>query len=214
MTNFRAMEKRTAKGSAEPAELTKLQQTAARRVAESKATIPHLYLDAEVPSSALAGRAGPGALAVAACARALRERPLLNSAYRDGALETYSRINVAISVAAQGSVLSPTIFDADGKPAEEIAAEIEALAARARSGELSAPELSGATFTVIDLSGTGAGGAQAVISPSQAAVLTLGDPACGPRTKLGLSCDNRIAPWPDAAAFLSRVRTILEAPPS
>ena len=118
-------------------ELTKLQQTVARRMAESKATAPHFYLQAEIDmSAAVAGRkrfkemAGEGEpvptfndMVVKACALALREFPRANGAYRDGHVELYSRVNVGVAVAAQDASVVPTVFDADLKGLRRIAAE-------------------------------------------------------------------------------------------
>ena len=118
-------------------ELTKLQQTVARRMAESKATAPHFYLQAEIDmTAAVEGRARLKATAkegevvptfndmvVKACAIALREFPRANGAYRDGKIELYSRINVGVAVAAQDALVVPTIFDADHKGLRQIASE-------------------------------------------------------------------------------------------
>ena len=119
----------TARGTVERVEPTKAQRAVARRMAESKATAPHLYLDTDV---AVAGASTE--LVVHAVARALSDRPRLNGAYRDGAFETYSRVNVGVVVEAGGAVAIPTIFDADTKEPTVIAAELERLIERARRG--------------------------------------------------------------------------------
>ncbi len=106
----------TAKGTVEIVELSKLQQTVSRRMAESKATAPHFYLQAEIDMSAawdarsrIKASAPEGAvipsfndMVVKACAIALREFPRANGAYRDGKWELYSRVNIGIAVAAPG----------------------------------------------------------------------------------------------------------------
>ncbi|MGE5857335.1 MAG: dihydrolipoamide acetyltransferase family protein, partial [Solirubrobacterales bacterium] len=155
----------TAKGQVEIFELTKLQQTVARRMAESKATAPHFYLQAEFDmTAAVEGRRRLKAMAkegetvptfndmiVKACALALREHPRANGAYRDGRIELYSRVNVGVAVAAQDALVVPTVFDADRKGLRQISAETSALAARVRDGSITPPELSGGTFTVSNL---------------------------------------------------------------
>ena len=124
----------TAKGQVQVVELTNLQQTVARRMAESKATTPHFYLQAEMDmSAALEGRAALRAqtkegdpvptfndMVVKACALALREFPRANGAYRDGKIELYARINVGVAVAAQDALVVPTVFDADRKGLRQI----------------------------------------------------------------------------------------------
>nr|MBA2546350.1 2-oxo acid dehydrogenase subunit E2 [Solirubrobacterales bacterium] len=152
----------TAKGSVETVELSKLQQTVARRMAESKAVAPHFYLQAVIDmSSAVAARSRLKASApegesvptyndmvIKACAIALREMPRANGAYKDGRIELYSRVNVGVAVAAQDALVVPTVFDADAKGLRRISADTKALAAKVRDGSITPPELSGGTFTV------------------------------------------------------------------
>ena len=197
---------RTAKGSVETVALGKAEQTAARRAAESKATIPHIYLEADAE---IAGPPPLGAGVVVACAAGLRETPRLNGAYRDGNLELHSRINIGVVVQSAGAAQAATIFDADSKSAGEVAAEIESLSSRAADGSITAPELSGATFTVDDLSGSGAALAHGVVSPGQAAILTVGAPSRDGVVRLGLACDHRVVGTAEAAAFLGRVSDAL-----
>ena len=104
-------------------------------MAESKATAPHFYLEAEVDMSRLVEARARSKLAakegdvvpsfndmvVKACALALREHPRANGAYRDGRFELYSRVNVGVAVAAQDALVVPTIFDADRKGLRQIA---------------------------------------------------------------------------------------------
>jgi pyruvate dehydrogenase E2 component (dihydrolipoamide acetyltransferase) len=227
----------TAKGQVETVELTKVQQTIARRMAESKATAPHFYLEAEVDMSrAVEGRARIKAQAsegepvpsfndmiVKACALALRDHPRANGAYRDGKVEIYSRVNVGVAVAAQDALIVPTVFDADAKGLRQIAAETRVLAGRVRSGEITPPELSGGTFTVSNLGMYGITNFAAVINPPQAAILAVGSIFERPVVREGeiatahlmpvnLACDHRILYGADGAEFLARVRELLEEP--
>jgi pyruvate dehydrogenase E2 component (dihydrolipoamide acetyltransferase) len=228
----------TAKGAVEVVELTKLQQTVARRMAESKATAPHFYLQAEIDmTSAVEGRAKLKASAregevvptfndmvVKACALALREHPRANGAYRDGKIELYSRVNVGVAVAAQDALVVPTVFDADQKGLRRIATEARALAARVRDGSITPPELSGGTFTVSNLGMYGISNFGAVINTPQAGILAVGEVKAKPvvtesgeiaaRQLMGvtLACDHRILYGADGAEFLARVRGLLEEP--
>jgi pyruvate dehydrogenase E2 component (dihydrolipoamide acetyltransferase) len=227
----------TAKGEAEPVELTKLQQAVARRMAESKATAPHFYLQATVDmSAAVAARARlrrsfPDAgvapsindMVVKACGLALREYPRVNGAYVDGRFELYSRINVGIAVAAEGALVVPTVFDADRKGLAEIAGDSRRLAARVRDRSITPPELAGGTFTVSNLGMYGMTAFQAVVNPGQAAILAVGEVAevavakdgsiaPGWQMEVSLSCDHRILYGAEGAEFLARVRALLEEP--
>jgi len=227
----------TAKGSVEVVELSKLQQTVSRRMAESKATAPHFYLQAEIEMTAawearsrLKASAPEGSvvpsfndMVVKACAIALREFPRANGAYRDGKWELYSRVNVGIAVAAREALVVPTVFDADLKGLRQIATESRALAGRVREGTITPPELSGGTFTVSNLGMYGISNFHAVINSPQAAILAVGAITETPVVRDGeiatarlmgvtLACDHRILYGADGAEFLGRVRALLEEP--
>jgi pyruvate dehydrogenase E2 component (dihydrolipoamide acetyltransferase) len=227
----------TAKGEVETVELTKLQQTVARRMAESKATAPHFYLNVEVDMSrAVEARARIKASAgedevvpsfndmvVKACAIALRDFPRANGAYRDGKFEQYSRVNIGVAVAARDALVVPTVFDADLKGLRQIAAESRALAQRVREATITPPELSGGTFTVSNLGMFGISSFSAVINPPQAAILSVGAIEERPVVRdgeiakahlmgLNLACDHRVLYGADGARFLGRVRELLEEP--
>ncbi len=231
----------TAKGETTVVELTRTQQTIARRMAESKATIPDFALQAEIdmePCVALRTelkRLSPAQaptyndMVVKACALALREHPRANGSYRDGRLQLHSRVNVGVAVAADsddplgGALVVPTVFDADLKSLGEIARETRALAERVRAGTITPPELGGGTFTVSNLGMYGVRSFTAIVNPPQAGILSVG--SLGPRAvvrdgelvarntmALTLACDHRILYGADAARFLARVRELLEEP--
>jgi pyruvate dehydrogenase E2 component (dihydrolipoamide acetyltransferase) len=232
-----AGETETAKGTTSYQELTRLQQVVSRRMAESKATAPHFYLQSEIDmSAAVAARGRLKALTpegevvpsfndmvVKACALALREHPLANGAYRDGRFELYSRVNVGVAVAAQDALVVPTVFDADRKGLREIAGDTRALASKVRDGSITPPELSGGTFTVSNLGMYGVSNFSAVINAPQAAILAVGAIAERPVVRGGeiatahllgvtLACDHRILYGAPAAEFLARIRSLLEEP--
>jgi pyruvate dehydrogenase E2 component (dihydrolipoamide acetyltransferase) len=227
----------TAKGSVETVELTKLQQTVARRMAESKATAPSFYLQsnidmtrcfdarARIKAQASEGEVVPSFndMVIKACAIALREFPRANGAYRDGKWELYERVNVGIAVAARDALVVPTIFDADLKGLRQIATESRALASRVRDQSITPPELSGATFTVSNLGMFGISNFHPIINSPQAAILGVGEIVATPvvtdgevtvaqRMGVTLVCDHRILYGADGAEFLARIRALLEEP--
>jgi pyruvate dehydrogenase E2 component (dihydrolipoamide acetyltransferase) len=227
----------TAKGETETRELNKLQQTIARRMAESKAIAPHFYLTIEIDmEKAVEARAMLKATAkegevvpsfndmiVKACAIALREFPKANGAYRDGRFELYSRVNVGVAVAAPEALVVPTIFDADKKGLRQIAADTRAVAVKVRDGSVTPPELSGGTFTVSNLGMYDIDAFDAVINMGQAAILAVGairevpvvrsgQVVPGRLMKATLSCDHRILYGAEGAEFLARVKSLLEEP--
>lgn len=209
------------KGSVEIVEPSRVERTIARRSAETRATVPELELDAQVDLSALAptssGAMTP--LLVRASALALREFPRANGAYRDGHYELYSRINVGVVLPDGDELVSATMFDADRKPLAELASELDSL--QARLSELLPPERSGATFTVSNPGIQGVTRSSALILPPQAASLAAGavrqeavvrDGAIVPGYVMAvtLACDHRILYGTVAAAFLTRIKGLLE----
>ena len=207
------------KGQTRIEEPTHAQRTIVRRTAEARATVPDLELDAEVGMETCLGLAAERgcsvtAMLVRACALALRDVPRANAAYRDGRFELYSRINVGVTIETEDAYAVPTVLDADRKSLPELTAELATLTGRARRGELTPPELAGATFTLTDLSDHAVARSSAIVTPPQAAaavagairtvpVLRDGAIVPGPVMTLTLGCDHRIL-YGDRAARLLR----------
>ena len=193
----------TAKGETTVVELTRTQQTIARRMAESKATIPDFALQTEIDMERCVAlrselkRLSPeqaptyNDMVVKACALALHEHPRANGSYRDGKLQLHSRVNVGVAVAvgpdgggAQAggggeasmadALVVPTVFDAALKSLGEIARETRTLAERVRAGTITPPELGGGTFTVSNLGMYGIRSFTAIVNPPQAGILSVG----------------------------------------
>src|SRR3954453_4727921 len=228
----------TGRGEVTVEEPSRIQQIIARRMAESKATIPHFTLSMDVDmEGAVELREQLKALAeqqdtpvpsyndmvVKACAIALRDFPLVNGSYKDGSFELHSRINIGVAVAGEGTLIVPTIFDADRKGLGQIASESRALAEKVRDGKISPPELSGATFSITNLGMYGVTTFTAVINPPQAAILAVGKMEPKPVVRDGevvarntmnltIACDHRILSGAPAAEFLARVKAILDQP--
>jgi pyruvate dehydrogenase E2 component (dihydrolipoamide acetyltransferase) len=226
-----------AKGATEQVDLSRTQQLIARRMAESRATVPDFDVSTDVDmeeawvlreqlkAQAAEGQPVPSLndLVVLACGRALAEQPNANASYKDGALERYARVNVGVAIAAPDSLVVATVFDADRRSLGAIARATRELAARVRDGAVTPPELAGATFTVSNLGMFGVDSFTAVINPPQAAILAVG--AVKPRAvvragalvarrtmTITLSTDHRVLYGADAARFVVRVRELLEAP--
>jgi pyruvate dehydrogenase E2 component (dihydrolipoamide acetyltransferase) len=216
--------------------LSRAQQTIARRMAESRATVPDIELRSEIDARELVALRermrevtdplpSLNDFIVRAAALGLREFPRVNAAYRDAAIETFGRVNVGVAVAAEETQLVPTIVDADRKSVVEIGRTARTLAARARDGSITPAELSGPTFTVSNLGMFGIDSFSAVINPPQAAILAVGamrerpivDAVSGavvaaPTIQLTLACDHRVLNGVDGARYLTYVRGLLERP--
>ena len=223
------------KGQAEIQELTRLQQTVTRRMAESKATAPDFSISLTVDMTRavelrarLKEVADPAPsfndMVVKAAASALREHPRVNGAYRDGKFELYENVNIGVAVAAQDALVVPTIFDADKKSLGQISKDARAVIEKVRERTVTPPELSGGTFTVSNLGMFGIEQFTAIINPPQASILTVGALAKKPavdesgrivaqeQMTLSLVCDHRILYGADGAKFLARVKELLEQP--
>jgi pyruvate dehydrogenase E2 component (dihydrolipoamide acetyltransferase) len=225
-----------AKGDVTLQELSRLQQTVTRRMAESKATAPDFALKLEVDMTRcvelrarLKEIQDPAPsyndMVVKACGIALREHPRVNGAYRDGKFELYANVNVGIAVAAQDALVVPTIPDADKRSLGEISRHARRLIERVRDGAITPPEVSGGTFTISNLGMYGIEEFTAIINPPQAALLAVGALEKKPvvdgesgrivaqdRMALTLVCDHRILYGAEGAEFLARVRELLEQP--
>jgi pyruvate dehydrogenase E2 component (dihydrolipoamide acetyltransferase) len=224
-----------AKGETAVHELSRLERTVARRMSESRATVPDFELRSEVDMSEiveLRERLGEvtdplpsyNDFIVKAVALALRQFPRVNGAYRDATVETYSRVNIGVAVAADEALVVPTIFDADRLSLGEIGRKSRELAGRVRDGSIAPADLGGATFTVSNLGMYGVDSFSAVINPPQAAILAVGslkpraivqddgNVVAGPTIVLTLACDHRVLYGADGARFLARVRELLERP--
>jgi pyruvate dehydrogenase E2 component (dihydrolipoyllysine-residue acetyltransferase) len=223
------------RGTVDLAPLSRIQQTVARRMAESRATIPEFTLFRDVDMGACVelraqlkglSETAPSYndMVVKATALALRGHPRANAAYRDGGIEVYGRINVGIAVAREEGLVVPTIFDADTKSLGEIARESRRLAEAVRDATITPPELAGGTFSVTNLGMLGIDAFTAIINPGQAAILSVGRMAKRPVATatgdltvrdvitLGIVADHRVLNGADAALFLASVTELLEQP--
>jgi pyruvate dehydrogenase E2 component (dihydrolipoamide acetyltransferase) len=209
----------SAKGEGDVEPLTRAQRQVARRVAESRATVPAFVVSVDADVEGIDG-ATLGARVVRACALALREHPRANASYRGDGVELHAHVNIGVVIATPDAPVLATVFDASDKDAPAIAAELETLAAAARDGSITPPQLSGATFTVGDLSVAGAAVVEPIVLPPQVAALTIGavearaavrdgEVVARRAVTLSLAVDGRVLSADAAAALLARVRALV-----
>ena len=215
---------------------SRVQRLIAARMAEANATIPQFEVQTEVTMDrAIALRAEMIELndldpvpsyndfVIKACASALVRHPRVNASYHEDRFELHGRVNVGFAVASHDALIVPTIADADTKSLTAIARETRQVAARVRSGEITPPELSGATFTVSNLGMFGMTAIRPIINPPQVAILGVGamrtvlarvagEIADRTLMTLTLTSDHRILYGADAARFLADVKGLLETP--
>ncbi len=157
-------------------------------MSESKAQVPHFYLQCEIDmAKALALREELNAeladegvkltvndLIVRACALALRDHPQFHRSWIDGKLYQHGAAHVGVAVALDEGLIVPVIRNADSLPLRELAVVARDLVARARSGSLRQPEIEGGTFSVSNLGMLGITSFQAIINPPEPGILAVG----------------------------------------
>jgi len=214
----------------------RIQQVMARRLLESKTTIPHFYVTAEVDMAAAAelrgqmvttfgpeGKVSYNDLIVRACALTLRAMPDVNRSWRDGQFVQHSHVNIGIAVSMPDGLMVPVIKDADRKGLREIAVEARALAEKARAGKLTPRDMEGGTFSTSNLGAYDVEQFQAIVNPPESAILAIGSileqpvaldgqVVVRPRMRLSLSVDHRVIPGVPAAQFLQGVKKLLQEP--
>ncbi len=221
----------------EISKLSRVQMLIARRLAESKQTIPHFYVSSEVDMTdalvmrqtlnASAGEDGMKVtvndLIVKACALALEKFPEVNSSIKDDQFIRHKHINVGIAVDIPSGLVVPVIRDTNIKGVRSIARESKALIAKARENKLSTDDLEGGTFSVSNLGMMDASNFIAVINPPQAAILAVasthkqfvpvdGQPVIRDLMSMTLSADHRILYGATVARFLQEVKRLLQDP--
>lgn len=175
--------------------LTMMRKAIARRLVESKQTVPHFYLTIDVdadPLSALRERlnedlaAGPqeeGAaplkvslndLLIKACAIALVRVPECNAQFTPDAILIHHRVDISVAVAVPDGLVTPVVRDASTKTVLDIAAEVRDLASRARGKKLRPEEMANGTFSISNLGMYGIDEFAAVINPPEGAILAVG----------------------------------------
>ena len=215
--------------------LTAMRRVTATRMQQAKQTVPHFYLrtecrvDAALRFLAAAKRHYPDApptltdLVVRAAAFALRAVPEANSAWIDGAVRVYGRVDVAVAVDTSQGLVAPVVRGADGKDLGSIARETRGLAARAREGRLAPAEYAGGTFTVSNLGMHGVESLYAIVNPPQSCILGVGAAtrrpvADGDGVGVGtvmactLSADHRVIDGAAGAKLLGALKSCLEQP--
>jgi pyruvate dehydrogenase E2 component (dihydrolipoamide acetyltransferase) len=219
---------------------TPMRRAIARRLTESKATIPHFYMTAEpVVDDLLALRkqvnealpsSGQGAVKVsvndfviAAVAAAFRDVPEANVTWSDEGLVAYRSVDISIAVATETGLVTPVLRGVEGKKLSAIARETAALARRAREKQLLQHELEGGTFAVSNLGMYGTVEFSAIINPPQSGILAVGaarqqpvvaDGEVVPATvmRCTLSVDHRAIDGALAARWLAAFTARLENP--
>jgi pyruvate dehydrogenase E2 component (dihydrolipoamide acetyltransferase) len=214
-----------------------MRQVIARRLQESKSTIPHYYLTMEIfMGEAMKLREQLNAMAandaeklsvndliVAASARTLTKFPNVNAYFKGDKMELHDGVNVGVAVAVEDGLLTPVLHDVDQKSLKQIAVETKELAARARANKMKPEDLGPGTFTISNLGMYGIDEFSAIINPPESSILAVGAVKKVPVVvndqiqvaqvmKVTLSADHRIVDGALGARFLQELKKLLENP--
>jgi len=221
--------------------LTNVRQIIAKRLLQSKTTIPHYYLSVDVEmddvlalrkelNNAL-GDGGPklsvNDFILKASALSCLKVPECNSSWQDTYVRQFNSCDISVAVATDNGLITPIVFGAEKKGLSSINTEVATLAAKARDGKLQPHEFQGGTFTVSNLGMFGVKNFSAIINPPQACILAVGGaehrllPARGDSESkwrsahvmsVTLSCDHRVVDGAVGAQWLQHFKKYLEKP--
>jgi pyruvate dehydrogenase E2 component (dihydrolipoamide acetyltransferase) len=217
-----------------------MRKVIAKRLLESKQTVPHFYLTVNIELDALldlrarlnatSPKDGPGAfklsvndLIIKACGVALKRHPNVNASWTDEAILQYDDVDISIAVAIPDGLITPIIRKADALGLAAISNTMKDLGQRAKAGKLKPDEYQGGGFSISNLGMFGISEFSAIINPPQACILAVGagekravvkndQLAIATVMSATLSCDHRVVDGALGAQFLATLKGILEEP--
>lgn len=215
--------------------LTGMRSAIARRLTESKTSVPHFYLAAHVRADRLlelrkevnaasSRKISVNDFIVKAVVTALVDVPAANAIWNGDSIRQFYSVDVGVAVAVPSGLLTPVVRGAEQLRLTELSAQLGELADRARSGRLQQHELEGGSFAVSNLGMYGVDEFSAIINPPQAGILAVaaakrqpviddgGDIVVGSVMTLTLSADHRVIDGAVAAEWVAAVVSRLENP--
>jgi pyruvate dehydrogenase E2 component (dihydrolipoamide acetyltransferase) len=216
-----------------------MRKVIAKRLLESKQTVPHFYLSIECNIDNLLKmrtemnsatnsekpeyKLSVNDMVIKAVAMALKKVPAANSSWTDEAILLYNNVDVSVAVAIDGGLITPIIKNADCKSLSIISNEMKSLAQRAKLGQLKPEEFQGGGFSISNLGMFGIKNFKAIINPPQSCILAIGASSERVIAKNGqmlvanimdvsLSCDHRVVDGAVGAEFLAAFKGYIENP--
>jgi len=225
----------TATARTEP--MSAMRRTIARRMAQAKAAIPHIYLRTEINMAELLNmrqgvnkrldgiKTSINDFIVRGVGLALMEVPAANVQYGGDHIHYFDQADVGVAVALEGGLIAPLIRGVDRKPVAQIAQDAQDIAGRARAGKLVPADIEGGTSTVSNLGMFGITNFDAIVNPPQSSILAVGTVEekpigvdgqidLAPMMSVTFSCDHRVIDGAIGAEFLSALKELLENPVS
>ena len=221
---------------------TSIRKTIAKRLLESKTTVPHFYLNVDCNvDELLAIREQMNKIApkkdgkeeykisvndfvIKACAVALKKIPQANASWSDDATIIYNNVDISVAVSTDTGLITPIVKNADKKTLSDISNEMKMLAKKARENKLQPAEYVGGGFSISNLGMYGIKNFQAIVNPPQGAILAVGATEKKPVVdeknnikisnimNITISCDHRIIDGALAAVLLCEIKNYLEKP--
>ena len=217
-------------------ELSLIRKTIAKRMQESKQTVPHFYVTVEIDmdpvmsfreqlNAAANSKISFTDIIVKAAAGTLMQHPNINATYLGNSMRQFGEAHIAVAVALEDGLVTPVIRNCEQKTISQINSELHDLAERARNRKLKPEEYQGATFTISNLGMFGVEDFVAIVNPPEGAILAVGSIVEKPVVKKGqivightmkitLSSDHRIIDGALAARFLQDFKILMENPVS
>lgn len=225
----------TATARAEP--MSAMRRTIARRMAQAKAEIPHIYLRTEINMAELLNmrqgvnkrldgiKTSINDFIVRGVGLALMEVPAANVQYGGDHIHYFDQADVGVAVALEGGLIAPLIRGVDRMPVAQIAQDAQDIAGRARTSKLVPADIEGGTSTVSNLGMFGITNFDAIVNPPQSSILAVGTVEekpigvdgqidLAPMMSVTFSCDHRVIDGAIGAEFLSALKELLENPVS
>ena len=220
-------------------ELSGMRKGIAERLVQSKAPVPHFYLNIDIDAGPLmearaelksAGEDSDTSkitvndFVLKAAVMAAVKVPKVNASFDNDAIVQYADVDLGIAVAIQDGLLTPVIRAAQDKSLREISELAKDLANRARNKRMKPDEFQGGGFTVSNLGGMGIDSFSAIINPPQGFILAVGkinkmpvidncdQVIIGHRMSIWMSCDHRVIDGALGAVYLKELRHLLENP--
>lgn len=216
--------------------VTSMREVIARRLLESKTTVPHYYLESEIVMDKVTAlreklngikdaktKISFNDIFIKAAALALIDVPEVNSQWHGTYIRKFKNADISVAVDTGKGLITPIVFNANSKGFNEISLNVKDLADRAKKNALKPDEFIGGTFSISNLGMMGVSSFAAVINPPQACILAIGKTDSklvkeGDSIKsinvmrVVLSCDHRVVDGAVGAKWLQRFKGYLEVP--
>lgn len=219
-----------------------IRKVIAKRLLESKQTVPHFYLSCEFKIDKLlevraaineaadhdasgnpAYKVSVNDMIIKAVAMALHKVPEANSSWTDDAVLIYNNVDISVAVAIDGGLITPIVKNADQKTIPAISVEVKQLVKKAREGKLQPEEFQGGSFSISNLGMFGIDNFAAIVNPPQSCILAVARAVEKPIVEHGqikvanmmnvtLSSDHRSVDGAVGAEFLKALRRYIEHP--